>query len=149
MLYDACLQIICLNYEILVTIVVMCDHRVYAFVFILIYEKMHPNLSELLPFSFEFKYSYYTSVYFPDNKNLLCLPIFVLFSFKIINFAKLQFAISSILLMYMQFFYLISMIFYFHMHRYFAKQKSCILKLLYINTVYNVSSNYIFRLLIR
>ena len=77
------------------------------------------------------------------------LPIFVLFSFKIINFVKLQFATSSILFMYVQFFHLISIIYNFHMYRYFAKQKSCILKLLYINAVYNLLSNYIFRLLIR
>ena len=77
------------------------------------------------------------------------LPIFVLFSFKINNFVNLQFATSSILVMYMQFFYLISIIYNFHMYRYFAKQKSCILKLFYINTVYNLHSNYIFRLLIR
>ena len=58
------------------------------------------------------------------------------------NCAKLQFATSSILVMHMQFFYLISIIYNFHMHRYFAKQKSCILKLLYVNTVYNLHRNY-------
>ena len=42
------------------------------------------------------------------------VPIFVLFSFKIIHFAKLQFVTSSILVMHMQFFILISIIYNFH-----------------------------------
>ena len=63
MLDDACLQI-------LTTIVVMRDVKIIDLRICVYF-----NLSELLPF----KYSYYTSVHFPDNKNLLCCPFYSYF----------------------------------------------------------------------